>query len=239
MRELQAGREPNLDAIVASLKRFGQVEPLVVQSATGRIIGGNGRVDAMNRPGWAHCDVVHVDTSDIPKEERNAMFATVMHHLRSPQNVGTIVRTHMAFGGDSLVMVGHDLPWRFKKNTQAFSRKLEKLCEITYLESDEALFEWFVQNDWSPVAVEIRDDAHPITTFEWPERPAVVLGNEGTGLSDRFLDRCERAVRIPQYGPVSCLNVATAYAIAAHEFRRGSGEGRQVEGTKYVAGVRP
>jgi ParB-like chromosome segregation protein Spo0J len=44
--------EPNLDAIRASLTRFGQAEPLVVQRATRRVIGGNGRLVAMRALGW-------------------------------------------------------------------------------------------------------------------------------------------------------------------------------------------
>ena len=34
----------NLEAIRASLARFGQAEPLVVQAGSGRVIGGNGRL---------------------------------------------------------------------------------------------------------------------------------------------------------------------------------------------------
>ena len=37
----------NLESIEASLRRFGQAEPLVVQAGTGRVIGGNGRLVAM------------------------------------------------------------------------------------------------------------------------------------------------------------------------------------------------
>ena len=44
--------EENLAAIVGSLKRFGQAEPLVVQKPTGRVIGGNGRLVAMKKLGW-------------------------------------------------------------------------------------------------------------------------------------------------------------------------------------------
>ena len=58
----------NLEAIVASLKRFGQVEALVVQASTGRVIGGNGRVEAMRKIGWTHCDVVRVDVDDLKLE---------------------------------------------------------------------------------------------------------------------------------------------------------------------------
>jgi DNA modification methylase len=54
----------NLDAIAASLTRFHQVEPLVVQRSTGRVIGGNGRLAAMAKLGWTECDVVELDLND-------------------------------------------------------------------------------------------------------------------------------------------------------------------------------
>ena len=48
--------ERNLEAIVASLQRFGQAEPLVIHRGSGRVIGGNGRLVAMQKLGWTECD---------------------------------------------------------------------------------------------------------------------------------------------------------------------------------------
>lgn len=56
--------ERNLETIRASLSRFQQVEPLVIQRNTGRVIGGNGRLTAMRAMGWTHADVVDVDLDD-------------------------------------------------------------------------------------------------------------------------------------------------------------------------------
>lgn len=56
--------ERNIAAIVASLRLHGQVEALVIQKSTGKIIGGNGRVEAMKRLGWTETDVVYVDVDD-------------------------------------------------------------------------------------------------------------------------------------------------------------------------------
>ena len=55
----------NLDAIRASLARFGQAEPLVVQKRSQRVIAGHGRLAAMHELGWKDCDVVEVDLDDI------------------------------------------------------------------------------------------------------------------------------------------------------------------------------
>lgn len=54
----------NLAAIKASLAQFGQVEPLVVQKSTGRVIGGNGRLQVMRDLGWSTVKVVRVDLDD-------------------------------------------------------------------------------------------------------------------------------------------------------------------------------
>jgi DNA modification methylase len=57
--------EENLASIAASLRRFGQAEPLVVHKPTGRVIGGNGRLVAMKKLGWTECDVVELDIDEI------------------------------------------------------------------------------------------------------------------------------------------------------------------------------
>jgi len=56
--------DENLAAIKASLAEFGQVEPLVVQRSSGRVIGGNGRLRAMLELGWREARVVRLDLDD-------------------------------------------------------------------------------------------------------------------------------------------------------------------------------
>src|SRR5688572_1312112 len=55
----------NMAAIEGSLRRFGQAEALVVQKASGRVIGGNGRLVAMRKLGWKECDIVELDIDDL------------------------------------------------------------------------------------------------------------------------------------------------------------------------------
>lgn len=51
-------------AIENSLRRFGQVEPLVVQAKTRRVIGGNGRLAAMKKMGWTTATIALIDVDD-------------------------------------------------------------------------------------------------------------------------------------------------------------------------------
>ncbi len=161
-----------------------------------------------------------------------AMFATVLHSLKSPKNVGTIVRSHVAFGGMEVVFLGHDRPWDFRRSTQAFSRKLERQCECVFLPSDLEFFAWAEMRRYVPIAVEISPDATPIQCYDFPDRCALVVGSEAKGLSLAFQQRCEAVVRINQPGLVGSLNVGVAAGIAMHELCREEAT-RPIVGTKY------
>lgn len=62
--------EENLEAIQASLARFGQVLPLVVHAETGIVIGGNGTLAAMKRLKLQHAKIVRHQGS---KQEARAL----------------------------------------------------------------------------------------------------------------------------------------------------------------------
>lgn len=160
------------------------------------------------------------------------MFATVAHNLTSPENTGMMLRAHVAFGGERFVMVGPE-PWRFKKRTQAFSRRLERICSIVYLPDDDSLFQWCQVERFVPVAIEIAEAPILLPSFRFPERPAIIVGHEGKGLSDEFLRRCSHVVTIPQFGPVDCLNVAVSCSIAMYELNRNRPLERAIEDHKF------
>src|ERR1700722_1081070 len=69
-----ARRHPqrNIDAIIASLARFGQQKPIVVDGA-GVVRAGNGTLAAAKALGWTHIDVVR---SELPAADL-AAFAVV------------------------------------------------------------------------------------------------------------------------------------------------------------------
>lgn len=161
-------------------------------------------------------------------------FAMVLHELKSPQNVGMIVRSHVAFGGSSLVLIGPE-PWRFRKGSQAFSRKLERLCDLVFLPDFDSFLGWSERGGWTPVALEISPASVALPQFVMPDRPALVLGNEGSGLPPSVLQRCASIVSIPQYGPTECLNVAVAASIAMYEFQRSQASTVPIIGDAYCS----
>jgi tRNA G18 (ribose-2'-O)-methylase SpoU len=60
----------------------------------------------------------------------------------------------------------------------------------------------------------------PIETFDYPNECVLVVGQEGTGLSDGMREQCQTLVDIAQFGSTRSINVGAAAAIAMHGWVR-------------------
>jgi len=167
------------------------------------------------------------------------MFCTVLHSLQSPQNVGMIVRSHAALGGDRIVLLGHEQPWRFGKGTQAFSRRLEKLVEFVHLRTEDEFFAWCEREHLVTVALEVSAPPRLLDEFAFPARVALVVGRESSGVPAGFLERCAHVLTVPQYGPVGSLNVSVAASLAMYEMMRGRRPVAPIAGHSYADGRTP
>ena len=149
-------------------------------------------------------------------------FCTVIHSLKSPENVGMIVRSHAAHNGSEIIFTGNELPWAFKKGSQSFSRKLEKQAEIIYIKDPIEAIEYVRKNGYSPIALEIAENSEFLNTFSFPQKVALIVGSEKDGLPKSFLTLCDSIVTIPQYSSVGSLNVAVSASIVMYELMKKS-----------------
>jgi tRNA G18 (ribose-2'-O)-methylase SpoU len=161
------------------------------------------------------------------------MFWTAVNELKSPENAGMIVRSHVAFGGEEIIVIGSE-PWQFKKRAQGFSRRLEQLCAVRYLKDEASFFEWCRASRVVPVAIEIAEPPTLLADFDFPDRAAIIIGNEGRGLSSAFRSQCAATLTIPQFGPVGSLNAAVSASIVMYELTRRMPNRRQISEGKYL-----
>ncbi len=160
-------------------------------------------------------------------------FCIVLHELQSPQNVGTIVRSHAALGGDKIIITGNELPWRFKKGSQAFSRKLEKLGKIKHSPDLVNTISALRREGYVIIAIEIKEKPQFINQYEFDRPSALIFGNEGKGLSLAIQNICDQVLTIPQYTDVGSLNVGVAASIAMYEIMRKQGKPVIIKGHKF------
>ncbi len=65
-------------------------------------------------------------------------FNTVLHQLRSSKNIGMIARSHIAFGGNYLILIGDTNRWNFKGGTSTYTRKLIETEQLLIFKTFEA-----------------------------------------------------------------------------------------------------
>lgn len=162
-------------------------------------------------------------------------FNTVLYNVKSPKNVGMIVRSHVAFGGDKFIFVGYEKPWDFKKGSQAFSRKLESKLEILFFSTIDSFFEWSNEKNLKNIAVEFDTEAIDIESVSTDKDINLIVGNEVEGVPKSIIEKVDKIVVIEQFGNVGSLNVAVSASIIQHSLGKNTNK-KQIEilGSKFI-----
>lgn len=146
---------------------------------------------------------------------RRCLLGFYGESLQDPTNVGTLIRTAVAFGFDGL--------WLSPDSVDAFNPKIVRASAGALLSLPIFMIEnagMLTRHDCAILTAEIPGDgSSPLNTIiEIPPRAIVALGNESRGLSQPLLDLASLRFHIPIRPEAESLNVATSAAIAAFHF---------------------
>lgn len=152
-----------------------------------------------------------LDALDLPLRAR----LLVLDAVQDPGNVGTLLRTAAAFGASAtLALPGTVDLWNAKvvrSSMGALFHHPSSLCTW------EALDAFRARHDLELWGADTGGEPPGVGTV--PERVALAVGNEGSGLSLAARDRCARIISIPIEPGVESLNVAVAAGILLFELR--------------------
>jgi tRNA G18 (ribose-2'-O)-methylase SpoU len=141
-------------------------------------------------------------------------FAVVVDNVRSLWNVGSMFRTADACGVAEMVLTGiTGCPPRRELSKTALGA--EEAVAWSYVADPVEAVSGLRRRGYRLVALEAGDGAHALERFEWPARPALVVGNEVAGIADPVLELCDERVALPMLGVKDSFNVAVAFGIAA------------------------
>lgn len=148
-------------------------------------------------PAWAWADV-------------DASRLLVLDAVRDPGNVGTLIRAAEALGaGGVVVLPGTADPWSPKVARAAAGSSLR----LPVLEAEWDTVRDRLRDRGTPVWVAASDGEPVHRADARPARVAVILGNEGAGVSAAIRAAADRVVAIPMTGEAESLNAAVAGAI--------------------------
>ena len=147
----------------------------------------------------------------------------VLEGVNNPDNVGGLFRSAAAFGVDAVVLGPSCGDPLYRK---AIRTSMAATLQVPFVDAGAwpgALHE-LRRHGLGVLALTPAADARPLDTIRREDiaRCALIVGNEGEGLSAGAIDAANDAVRIDMRGGVDSLNVVVAASIAMHEFFRGS-----------------
>ncbi len=141
----------------------------------------------------------------------------VLDTVQDPGNVGTIIRTAEAFGISQIIMSqGCADIWSPKVIRSTMGSVFRQNIRIAQ-DLPQAIAE--LQDNGVAVYVAVLDDdaVKPQNMIKSEAGIAVVIGNEGNGVSSEVIQACNKSVYIPMTNQIESLNAATATTVLAWE----------------------
>lgn len=134
--------------------------------------------------------------------------------VRDPGNTGTIIRTASAFGFGCIFSEDSANPF-----TSKVVRSTAGAICSTYTERCKMpeKIEYLRKNGYTVLSSELDENAEKLTDFPKTEKIAIIVGNEGTGVTRDCSLRADKKLYIPIKNTNS-LNAAVAAAIMMHFF---------------------
>ncbi len=158
------------------------------------------------------------------KPDTNGEFkkgnALILESVRDAGNLGTIIRTAVAFGIETIVMSA-DCADIYNPKTLRASMGSVFYANI-YISRDVCeLAEKLVSDGRKVYASMLSDDAVEISDVKFEDDACVVVGNEGNGISEELARRCTTKIIIPMKPCAESLNASIAAAILMWELIKG------------------
>lgn len=151
--------------------------------------------------------------------EPGPALVILLDGITDPQNVGALLRGAVAVGARAVVIPRR----RGAQLTPGVHRASAGLSFIAPVASPQNLalaLATLKDAGYWIVAAESGEGSVPATTFEWPERTALVLGSEGDGVSRLLVDESDFQAALPMDPRVESLNVSVAGGVLAYLWRR-------------------
>lgn len=232
LEALRAKRAVEEILIARGVHTHGALSELIAEAKSANVPMRGVARDELDRITREHQGVVariaefaYADIDDllaVAEERGEPAFLLMLDALQDPQNFGTLLRTAEAVGVHGVIIperraVGVT-PAVVKSSAGAVNHL--KIARVTNLARTIEELKRSALRVWI-VGIENVPTAQDFSKLDYTMPLALVLGSEGEGLSRLVREKCDFLIRLPMWGKVSSLNVATAGSIVLYAVKMG------------------
>lgn len=151
-----------------------------------------------------------------PNEKQDYSRCIVLDGVQDPSNLGAIIRSAYAFGFKTIFAINSVYPYSYK----GIRSSMGYIFDINYIDLNlNQLIEYKNKYNISLVSAdmsgELLDDFEPKN-----DNIALVIGNEGQGVSREIMTLSDSTIRIPMDNDVESLNASVSAGIIMYNLRK-------------------
>lgn len=161
-------------------------------------------------------DFSYTDYHDFTESEDS--FVIILDHLEDPHNLGAIIRTSEAAGVNGII-IPKDRGVTVNSTVIKTSTGAIDNIPISMVTNLNQTIQDLKKNGFWVVGTDM-DNSTDYREIDYSGKIALVIGNEGSGMSRMIRESCDFIARIPMYGKVNSLNASVATGIMIYEVLR-------------------
>jgi len=160
-------------------------------------------------------DYQYHNIKEISDEEEVVL---ILDHIEDPHNFGAIIRTCEA-AGISTIIIPQDRQVPVNSTVMKTSAGTLNNVKIVMVSNIVNAIEELKKNGFWVVGTTL-EDSQDYREIDYSSKIALVMGNEGKGISNLVVKKCDFLAKIPMYGKTNSLNVSVATGIMIYEVIR-------------------
>ena len=148
----------------------------------------------------------------------NDEVVVILDHLEDPHNLGAIIRTCEAAGIKSIILPKDR---QVQINATVMKTSVGTLDNMNIISVTNLVntINKLKDNGFWIVGTSL-DNSVDFKTIDYSGKIALVIGNEGSGISNIVAQNCDFLAKIPMYGKTNSLNASVAAGIMIYEIIR-------------------
>ncbi|MGP5031802.1 TrmH family RNA methyltransferase [Glutamicibacter arilaitensis] len=201
--------EKHLDQLAEEFNRFPDAPIFIGDDRQLEDLVGfhlhRGAMASMNRP----------EPLDLSQVLEASSRVAILEDIADHTNLGAIIRSASGLGVDAVLLTPKCVdPW-YRRSARVSMGTVFDLPWVRMLSWPEDI-RTLKQHGYQMLAMELTDDAIPLNEVQITagQKVAMILGNEGRGVTAQALEAVDQTVIIPMHREVDSLNVGAASAIA-------------------------
>ena len=138
----------------------------------------------------------------------------LLDRLQDPGNLGTIIRSAVAFNFDTIILSNDTVDLY---NSKVLRSTQGMLFNINILRQDLTnVINELKNNNYTIYGTKV-DNGYDVKEINNTNKFALIIGNEGTGISDNILGQCDKYLYIKMNNNCESLNAGVAASILMYE----------------------